>query len=212
MAAIRVPTATPISTSNGEVPNSPSRTSPETAPPTMGTTMMSVTRPMILISPVGVSCAMFGSTHSGRNGASIPEPYPRRESPALTVPGHPDIVYSTKRLNMVSMLERRDLEATFSALGDPVRRAIVDRLALGDATVNQLAAQFPISLQAVSKHIGVLEAAGVVTRRREGQTRPVHLEAAPLTQSVEWLEAHRRRLESRYVRLDELLETKKEPA
>ena len=105
---------------------------------------------------------------------------------------------------------RGDLATTFAALGDPVRSAIVDRLAGGDATVNELAALFPISLQAVSRHIKVLELAGVVSRRREGQTRPAHLEAAALKGSAAWLEAHRRRLESRFTRLDQLLETTKE--
>ncbi len=107
-------------------------------------------------------------------------------------------------------MERPDLAATFAALGDSVRRAIVDRLAEGDATVNELAAMFPISLQAVSKHIKVLEAAGVVSRRREGKTRPVHLEIARLASSADWLEAHRRRLESRYARLDEVLKRTEE--
>lgn len=104
-----------------------------------------------------------------------------------------------------------DLAATFAALGDPVRQAIVDRLANGDLTVNDIAAPFPISLQAVSRHIHVLEAAGVVSRRREGKTRPVHLEAAALAHPADWLEAHRRRLERQYTRLDELLETTEDP-
>ncbi len=107
------------------------------------------------------------------------------------------------------MTEQHDLAVTFAALGDPVRRAIVERLADGDATVNELAAAFPISLQAVSKHIKVLESAGVVSRRKVAQTRPVHLEAASLARSAGWLEAHRRRLESRFERLDELLEQRK---
>ena len=103
-----------------------------------------------------------------------------------------------------------DPAVTFAALGDPVRWAIVDRLAEGDATVNELAAGFPISLQAVSKHIKVLEAAGVVSRRKVAQTRPVHLEAASLARSADLLEAHRRRLESRYRRLDEVLDQMRE--
>lgn len=103
------------------------------------------------------------------------------------------------------------LVGIFAALGDPVRRAIVDRLVEGDATVNEIAGLFPISLQAVSKHIKVLEGAGVVSKRRDGQTRPVHLEAASLADSADWLEAHRRRLESRFARLDQLLTTTKEP-
>ena len=103
----------------------------------------------------------------------------------------------------------RDLATTFAALGDPVRQAIVEQLADGDATVGELAAGFPISLQAVSRHIGVLESAGVVSRRKVAQTRPVHLEADALARSSEWLEAHRRRLEQRFERLDELLEEMK---
>ena len=109
------------------------------------------------------------------------------------------------------LTQERDVTATFAALGDPVRRAIVERLADGDATVNELAARFPISLQAVSRHIKVLEHAGVVSRRKVAQTRPVHLEAAALSRSVDWLEAHRRRLEKRYARLDELLATREDP-
>jgi DNA-binding transcriptional ArsR family regulator len=111
----------------------------------------------------------------------------------------------------VGSMEQPDLAVTFAALGDVVRRAIVDRLADGDATVNELAALFPISLQAVSKHIKVLETAGLVSRRREGKTRPVCLEDARLASSADWLEAHRRRLESRYARLDEVLKTTEEP-
>lgn len=102
-----------------------------------------------------------------------------------------------------------DVTAVFAALGDPVRRGIVDRLADGDATVNELASAFPISLQAVSRHIRVLQAAGVVTRRAVAQTRPVHLEPAALARSADWLEAHRRRLEERFTRLDELLDQTK---
>ena len=86
---------------------------------------------------------------------------------------------------------------------------IVDRLVGGDATVNELARLFPISLQAVSKHIKVLEVAGVVSRRKEGQTRPVHLEPAALDQTADWVEAHRDRLQARYKRLDELLQSTK---
>ena len=107
------------------------------------------------------------------------------------------------------MTDTADLATTFQALGDPTRRAIVDRLVGGDATVNELAGLFPISLQAVSKHIKVLEAASVVSRRKDGQTRPVHLEPASLDRTADWVEAHRRRLEARYERLDELLERRK---
>jgi len=102
-----------------------------------------------------------------------------------------------------------DVATTFGALGDPVRRAIVERLVTGEATVNELADLFPISLQAVSKHIKVLEAARVVTRRREGRTRPVQLEAAALDVAAEWIEARRNRLQISFERLDAVLEVMK---
>ncbi len=102
-----------------------------------------------------------------------------------------------------------DVATTFGALGDPVRRAIVERLVVGDATVNELADLFPISLQAVSKHIKVLEAASVVTRRREGRTRPVALEPTALDVAGAWIESRRQRLQASHERLDQLLETMK---
>ena len=104
-----------------------------------------------------------------------------------------------------------DLATTFAALGDPVRQAIVERLADGDATVNEIASLFPISVQAVSRHIQVLDAAGVVSKRREGKTHPVHLEPATLARTAAWLEGHRLRLERKYERLDELLQERKDP-
>ena len=105
-----------------------------------------------------------------------------------------------------------DVATTFGALGDPVRSAIVERLVAGDATVNELAGLFPISLQAVSKHIKVLEAASVVRRRREGRTRPVSLEPAALDLAADWIDARRRRLQASFERLDELLDEMKGPA
>jgi DNA-binding transcriptional ArsR family regulator len=106
-------------------------------------------------------------------------------------------------------MEMATLTATFAALGDPVRQRMVELLADGDRTVSELAARFPISVQAVSKHIKVLEHAGVVSRGRAAQTRPVHLEAASLAGTADWLEAHRRRLETRYERLDALLDERR---
>lgn len=94
---------------------------------------------------------------------------------------------------------------TFAAIGDPVRLAIVDRLAAADATVGELVGMFDISFQAVSQHLGVLERAGVVSRRREGRTRRVRLEPKGLDEAFGWMEARRRRLEERYERLDEVL-------
>ncbi len=95
---------------------------------------------------------------------------------------------------------------TFRALGDPVRCAIVEHLGEhGDTTVNDLAALFPISLQAVSRHIKVLHAAGVVSQRREGRYRPVVLEPLVVAEAAGWLDDRRRQLEARYERLDDIL-------
>src|SRR3954465_8263550 len=94
------------------------------------------------------------------------------------------------------------LTETFAALADPTRRAILTRLADGEATVNELAEPFPISLQAVSKHLKVLERAGLITRGRDGQFRPCRLQPAPLADAAEWLANHRLRWEDRFDRLD----------
>ncbi|HSJ35187.1 MAG TPA: metalloregulator ArsR/SmtB family transcription factor [Acidimicrobiia bacterium] len=98
------------------------------------------------------------------------------------------------------------LSQVFSALADPTRRDIVARLAGGDATVNELAEPYGISLQAVSKHIKVLEEAGVVSRTRRAQTRPVHLEAEVFDLMTKWIERYRQQAEERYRRLDQVLE------
>ena len=97
------------------------------------------------------------------------------------------------------------LSRAFAALSDPVRRDIVARLTVGDATVNDLAAPYDISLQAVSKHLKVLEGAGLVTRRREAQRRPVHLESEALAAMTGWIEQHQQRAEERMARLEEVL-------
>ncbi|MCA0293740.1 MAG: metalloregulator ArsR/SmtB family transcription factor [Actinobacteria bacterium] len=97
------------------------------------------------------------------------------------------------------------LSRTFAALADPTRRDLVARLTAGDASVAELAAPYAMSLQAVSKHLSVLERAGLVTKRRDAQRRPVHLEAEVLAPMTDWLEVHRRRAEERYQRLDAVL-------
>jgi DNA-binding transcriptional ArsR family regulator len=98
------------------------------------------------------------------------------------------------------------LSLTFSALADPTRRAILARLTEGPATVKELAAPFTISGPAVSKHLRVLERAGLIARGREAQWRPRRLEAAPLKDVAEWAEEYRRFWEQSYERLDEYLE------
>lgn len=97
------------------------------------------------------------------------------------------------------------LSATFAALADPTRRDLVARLTTGDASVAELAAPYAMSLQAISKHLSVLERAGLVTKRREAQRRSVHLEAEVLAPVTDWLELHRRRAEDRFQRLDAVL-------
>ncbi len=98
------------------------------------------------------------------------------------------------------------LDATFAALADPTRRAILARLAAGEATVGELAAPFSMSQPAISKHLKVLEKAGLVSRGRDAQRRPVRLEAAPLRAATDWLAAYREYWEESYQRLDALLE------
>jgi DNA-binding transcriptional ArsR family regulator len=98
------------------------------------------------------------------------------------------------------------LDRTFAALADPTRRAILARLAAGEASVTELAAPFEISLPAISKHLKVLERAGLIARSRERQWRPARLEAGPLKEVAEWAEGYRRFWEGSYDRLDEYLE------
>ena len=97
------------------------------------------------------------------------------------------------------------LSRVFSALADPTRRDMVARLAVADATVNELAAPYDVSLQAVSKHLRVLEDAGLVSRTRDAQRRPVHLEAEVFDLMTKWIERYRREAEERYRRLDDVL-------
>src|SRR5918996_1362109 len=98
------------------------------------------------------------------------------------------------------------LDRVFSALADPTRRAMLARLASGEATVTELAAPFDISLPAISKHLKVLERAGLIVRGRERQWRPARLDATPLRDVAEWAERYRRFWEESYDRLDEYLE------
>ncbi len=103
------------------------------------------------------------------------------------------------------------LDATFIALADPTRRAILARLQAGEATVNELAEPFSISQPAVSKHLKILERAGLVSRSASGTTRPVRIEAGPMREAADWLEKYREFWEKSYQRLDALLEILQTP-
>jgi len=103
------------------------------------------------------------------------------------------------------------LDATFGALADPTRRAIVARLAVGDATVNELAEPFDLSLPGISKHLKVLERSGLISRRRQAQVRPCHLEKDALDAAVDWIEANRRMWTERFDKLDDHLRTLQNP-
>ncbi|MEQ9557162.1 MAG: metalloregulator ArsR/SmtB family transcription factor [Rhodospirillales bacterium] len=110
------------------------------------------------------------------------------------------------------MITTDQLDATFAALADPTRRAIIQRLAAGEATVAELTDPFAMSQPAVSKHLRVLENAGLISRRRDAQRRPCRLEAAPLAAAVDWLETYREFWEARFQRLDALLADLRTPA
>jgi DNA-binding transcriptional ArsR family regulator len=102
------------------------------------------------------------------------------------------------------------LSATFAALADPTRRAILGMLSRGEATVNDIAAPFPISLPAISKHLRVLEQAGLVSRGRDAQWRPARLNAAPLATAADWIDGYRRFWEHSFDALDQQLRQQQE--
>jgi DNA-binding transcriptional ArsR family regulator len=102
------------------------------------------------------------------------------------------------------------LDRAFTALGDPVRRAMIARLSRGEATVNELAEPFAITKQAVSRHIQVLETAGLITRSRDAQRRPCHLDAAALEAMTSWIDNCRLIAERQHRALDDVLKTLKE--
>jgi DNA-binding transcriptional ArsR family regulator len=102
----------------------------------------------------------------------------------------------------VNAVAADQLSSTFAALADPTRRAILERLSSGEATVNELAEPFPISVQAVSKHLQVLERAGLIERGRTAQLRPSRLRAAPLKDAADWLQTYRRFWNDSFERLE----------
>lgn len=104
------------------------------------------------------------------------------------------------------------LTLVFAALADPTRRDMVARLSLGDATVGELAAPYEVSIQAVSKHVKVLEDAGLVTRSRDAQRRPVHLQPGTFDLLRKWIERYQRQAEARFQRLDTVLADLQDPS
>src|SRR5437762_3060276 len=107
------------------------------------------------------------------------------------------------------MISSERLDATFAALADPTRRAILARLASGEASVTELARPFAMTQPAISKHLKVLERAGLISRGRDAQRRPCRVEARPLAEATGWLEDYRRSLEGSFQRLDALLDEMK---
>jgi DNA-binding transcriptional ArsR family regulator len=103
---------------------------------------------------------------------------------------------------MTVRLSDEGLDAAFAALADPTRRAIVSRLARGDATVGELAAPFAMSLPGISKHLKVLERSGLISRGRDAQFRPCHLEVGALDQTLDWITTHRQIWNERFDKLD----------
>jgi DNA-binding transcriptional ArsR family regulator len=123
----------------------------------------------------------------------------------LTPVGDQFITTSFYNTSVMQMTPSDQLDATFVALADPTRRAILVRLMQGEASVNELAEPFEISQPAISKHLKILERAGLVTRSAAGTRRPVKIEAAPMKDAVDWLEKYRKFWEASYARLDALL-------
>jgi DNA-binding transcriptional ArsR family regulator len=107
-------------------------------------------------------------------------------------------------------MQTDQLSLTFAALADPTRRSILTRLAEGEATVNELAEPFPMSLPAISRHLKVLERAGLIARSRDAQWRPSRMQAEPLDDAVEWMQSRKRVWEGRMDRLDAHLRRKEE--
>ena len=116
-------------------------------------------------------------------------------------------LYFTKWLNTLNPMSPEQLNATFAALADPTRRAILSRLARGDASVMEIAEPFKMTLPAISKHLKVLQRAGLVTQGREAQWRPCRLQAAPLKTAADWIDHYRRYWEESFDQLDRYLHT-----
>ena len=131
----------------------------------------------------------------------------RQSVSARGLDSHNEVVYNNQVvIELTSYEQSKRLDATFAALADPTRRAILARLASGDASVLELAEPFAMSQPAISKHLRVLERAGLVSRGRDAQRRPRRLEAKPLAEATELLEGYRQFWEGRFEHLDSLLD------
>jgi DNA-binding transcriptional ArsR family regulator len=117
------------------------------------------------------------------------------------------VAYFTTRLNTNDTVMSDPLSATFAALADPTRRAILARLSSGEVSVSELAEPFDMTLPAVTKHLNVLERAGLIARGRDAQWRPCRLQAAPLKEASSWIDMYRQHWEQRLDRLDAYLQT-----
>lgn len=126
------------------------------------------------------------------------------------------ILYSTERLIKEEVeyvsFDEQELDRAFMALADPTRRHIIARLSRGSATVNELAEPFEMTLQAISKHIQILEQAGLVTRTRDAQRRPVHLNPILLAELTGWIDQYRLIAERKFDRLDSILTSRSAPS
>ena len=153
------------------------------------------------------TAATCSTCSTSRGARSVSAPYSlgkplstRVDNGAALCVGFFSTIQLSKERRMADQLSR-----VFQALADPTRRDMVARLATADATVGELAAPYDVSLQAVSKHLKVLEGAGLVTRSRDAQRRPVHLEAEVFDLMTKWIERYQREAEERFQRLDALL-------
>lgn len=163
-------------------------------------------RPISLTARAGVGTRVPGWPPAARVAVAGPagggaEHPPCRAS--ICLDGYVTVWFSTVMIATAT----EQLDAAFIALADPTRRAIVARLAHGDATVTELAKPFPMSMPAISKHLKVLERSGLITRSRHAQTRPCHLEREPLDAALDWIENSRRVWNARFDKLEAHLHT-----
>jgi DNA-binding transcriptional ArsR family regulator len=158
-----------------------------------------------MIRRIGVLPCLSLTAAWTRSAAALVAPGGCREAVAARSRGCVRVVAYSYQTTWFGTMPVDQLSATFAALADPTRRAILARLVEGEATVNELAAPFPMSAQAVGKHLRVLERAGLIERRRTAQLRPSRLRAVALKDAAEWLDDYRAFWEAGFDRMDERL-------